>query len=54
MGDKNASLATEVRYRLTHQTDKAMLRRLLTAAAKDDSNETVRARAAEVLKKLKQ
>jgi len=52
LGDRNASIATEVRYRLMHQRDKDMLRRHLTAAAKTDADETVRDRAAAVLQML--
>jgi len=52
LGDKKAAIATEVTYRLMHQKDKDMLRRLLAAAAKDDPNETVRKKAAELVKNL--
>jgi len=52
LGDKKAAIATEVAYRLMHQTDKDMLRRLLAEAAKDDPNDTVRKKAAELAKKL--
>ena len=53
LGSTNASMATEVGYRLQHQHDKKMLRRLL-AAAKDDPNEQVRKKAAAIVEKLDQ
>lgn len=52
LDDPNASLATEVGYRLQHQTDKAMLRRLLDSAAKNDPNEKIRRRAAAIVETL--
>ena len=54
LGDRKAMIATEVAYRLDHQTDKAMLRRLLAEAAKDNANEKIRRKAAEIVKKLDQ
>jgi len=52
LGDSNASFANQVAYRLDHQRDKAMLRRLLGEAANNHPDEKVRAKAAMTLKML--
>jgi len=52
LGDSNSAVATEITYRLAHQKDKKMLQRLLAAAAKNDPNEKVRKKAAELAEKL--
>ena len=52
LDDPNSQFAEQIAYRLDHQPDKQMLRRVLAAAAKDDTNETVRRRAATVLENL--
>ena len=52
LDDPNSQFAEQMAYRLDHQPDKQMLRRVLSAAAKDDANETVRQRAATVLENL--
>jgi len=54
LDDPNASIATEMTYRLLQQRDRAMLGRVLEAAARDDPNETIRKRAAAILDKLGQ
>ena len=50
LGDTNASFANEVAYRLDHQRDKAMLRRLLNEASENHSDQRVREKAATTLK----
>jgi hypothetical protein len=52
LGDPNASFANHVAYRLDHQRDKAMLRRLLSEAAESHADERVRAKAATTIKML--
>lgn len=52
LGDTNSAVATETTYRLMHQKDKKMLQRLLAAAGKNDPNEKVRKKAAELAEKL--
>jgi len=52
LGDPNASFANEVAYRLDHQRDKAMLRRLVTDAAANHEGERVRTKAAATLKMI--
>lgn len=54
LDDPKAVIATEVSYRLLHQRDKNMLRRLLTTAAKDDPNQRIRTKAAAILEQLDQ
>jgi len=52
LGDPNASFANHVAYRLDHQRDKAMLRRLLGEAAENHPDEKVRAKAAMTIEML--
>lgn len=54
LADKYSSVPREVRSKLLEQPDKKMVRRLLAAAARDDSDEKVRQAAAELVKKLDQ